>query len=336
MRAITRAKLLTPALWIAVCGSASANAENAWNIATSVNAFYSDDVALFSVSRRLSLKDDPTQPIVDRPEQGGDFVYEPSAEIDWNSQNRFGSFNLSLDAGAYLFTQQTQFTHGLFEIMAAQSFASGTKVSLLYNVAPDLYLGRNLFRAVNGEEFEDDESLTNHYGSIHLDQALSESVTVRLLSRYGARVYNETFQHRDTTFWTLGPHLEWRIGQGAELLVGYHYERGSAAQHKAPHFPDDVSYVNHYASAELSLHPVEKLTVNLIFDYEKNDFTSANPLDEHYGAAEIVYQGEIELRYEVTERAGVTLGWQHGSRNLTTETRTVKNNNIWLGFEYSY
>src|SRR5690606_26010259 len=116
--------------------------------------------------------------------------------------------------------------------------------------------------------------------------------------------------------------------------IGYHYEHGSAAQQKSPHFPDDVSYVNHYASAELSLRPAEKLTANFIFDYEKNDFTSTNRSDEHFGAAEIVYQGEIELRYEMTEHAGIKLGWQHGRRKLTTEERAVKNNNVWLGLEY--
>lgn len=110
------------------------------------------------------------------------------------------------------------------------------KISLLYNVTPDLYLGRNLFRSLNGEEFEDDESLTNHYGSIHLDQALTESLTVRLLSRYGVRDYNEPCQHRDTKFWTIGPHIEWRISPDVDLMLGYHYERGDAAQHKAPKF----------------------------------------------------------------------------------------------------
>ena len=58
------------------------------NLGNSVH--YTDDVALFSVTRRLSLKDDPTQPVVDRPSQGGDFVYDPSATLEWTGKNTLG------------------------------------------------------------------------------------------------------------------------------------------------------------------------------------------------------------------------------------------------------
>lgn len=335
MTTATRFKYLQAAcLWV-VCNYASAE-DGELKIKTAVDAFYTDDVALFSVSRRLSLKDDPTQPIVDRPGRGGDFVYEPQVEVDWMGRNSLGELGLSLDAGAYLFTERTEFNHGLFEILLSQSFAGGTKLSLLYNAAPDLYLGQNLFREAEGEEFEADESLTNHYWSVHIDQDLNENVTMRLLGRYGLRIYDAPFQHRDTEFWTVGPHLEWRINPAINLLLGYHYESGYASQHKAAHFPDDVSYINHLASMELSVRLLERLTADFIFDYEKNDFTTGNRLDEHYGAAEIVYQGEIELSYELSEHAGVKLGWQHGSRQLTTEGATINNNNIWLGVDYAF
>ncbi len=327
--------LLAAFLWL-VCNATIAKDNKGLLIKTAVDAFYTDDVALFSVSRRLSLKDDPTQPIVDRPDRGGDFVYEPQVEIGWTGQNDLGEFDLSLDAGAYLFTERTEFTHGLFEILLSQSFANGTTISLLYNAAPDLFLGQNLFREREGEEFEEDESLSNHYWSVHIDHDLNTNLTMRLLGRYGLRVYNEPFQHRDTEFWTIGPHLEWRIGPDIDLLLGYHYERGYGSQHKAAHFPDDVSYINHFASMELSIRLLEKLTADFIFDYESNDFITGNAEDDHYGAAEIVFQGEIELCYELTERTGIKLGWQHGRRQLTSEAATIKNNNIWLGLDYSF
>jgi hypothetical protein len=274
--------------------------------------------------------------MVDRPNQGGDFVNEPSAELEWSGNNTLGEINLSLDAGGYVFVDQSAYTHGLYELQLSQTFPTETKVSLHYNFVPDLFLGKNAFRQANGEETENDEKLTNHYWSIHLDQPLTNNLTIRLLGRYGLRHYNEPFQHRDTQFWTLGPHLEWVINPDIELLMGYHYEQGAAAHQRAVNFADDVSYINHYASTELKIRWLERLSSVLIFDYETNGFTSGQINDEHYGASENVYQGEIELLYELDESATVKLGWQHGVRKLTTEQVSVKNNNVWLGFEYSF
>ena len=52
------------------------------------NLFYTDDVGLFSATRRLSLQNDPTQPVVDRTGQGGDMVYEPSVDIRRTFESR--------------------------------------------------------------------------------------------------------------------------------------------------------------------------------------------------------------------------------------------------------
>ncbi len=307
-----------------------------WNTTLGNTMHYTDDVALFSVTRRLSLKDDPTQPIVDRPNQGGDFVYEPKAELAWDGENSFGAVNFELEAGGYVFLDQSKFSHGIYEAQISQAFATGTKVSLFYNFVPDLFLGQNIYIDVERNEQEEDESLSNHYWSVHIDQALSDSITVRLLGRYGLRVYNHPFEHRDTRFWTLGPHLEWEITPDVELLVGYHFEEGSVNQRQAFNFEDDVSYINQYASAELKVHLLQRLQLMLIFDYEKNDFNSPLLNDEHRGATEGVYQGELELQYALDHGMQLKLGWQHGERKLTTETQEIKNNNVWLGFEYAF
>ena len=316
--------------------SFSCNAQAEWSAEVNNSAYYTDDAALFSVTRRLSLKDDPTQPTVDRPGQGGDFVYEPSAELEWSGTNSMGKINLSLDAGGYVFADQAAFTHGLYELQLSQTLPTNTKVSLIYNLVPDLFLGKNAYRSRVGAESEQDETLTSQYWSLHLDQPITNSLTVRLLGRYGLRNYNEPFQHRDTDFWTIGPHIEWAINPGMELLLGYHYEQGTAEHQRTAHFPDDVSYINHYASAEFKIRLLEKLTSLFIFDYETNGFTSRRLDDEHLGASEDVYQGEIELLYELDESATVKLGWQHSSRKLTTEQQAVKNNNVWLGLEYAF
>jgi hypothetical protein len=314
--------------------SFSAKAE--WSVNVSNGAYFTDDVALFSVTRRLSLKDDPTQPTVDRPGQGEDFVYEPGVKLEWQGGNTLGKVLMAIDTSGYIFAKQTAFTHGLYEFRLAQTFSNESKISLHYNLVPDLFLGKNNYIQINGDESEHDETLNSHYWSIRLDQPIFEKFSVRLFSRYGSRNYNKPFQHRDTVFWTIGPHLEWIIDSDMELLVGYHYEKGTAAHQRAANFPDDVSYINHYASAEFKIRLLEKLIGNLIFDYESNSFSSRRIDDEHLGASEHVHQGEIELLYELDGSATVKLGWQHGSRKLSTEQVTINNNNIWLGLEYVY
>jgi hypothetical protein len=312
--------------------SADANAE--WRSQVNAGSYYTDDVALFSVTRRLSLQDDPTQPIVDRPQQGGDFVFEPKAELVLTGTNSWGEAEFSANADGYLFTDQSAYSHGLFEVKLSQKWMAGTKVQLEYNLIPDLFIGKNEFIDSEGLTEDYDEKLTSHLYVIQIEQALNDKLTVRLLSRYGVRNYNAPFRHRDTRFWTLGPHLEWIITPEIELLIGYHYEQGSAKPERAAGYADDVSYINHYASAELKVLLAEKLSANLIFDFEKNDFTSADPRDEHYRAFETVYQGEAELVYELNSSLMMKLGWQHGRRRLSSEAQTVTNNNIWLGIEY--
>jgi hypothetical protein len=78
---------------------------------------------------------------------------------------------------------------------------------------------------------------------------VTPDLSVRLLNRYGMRRYNEAFSERDINFWTIGPHMDWRVAPKVKLGFSYHYERGLAEGRKQPQFEDDTSYVNHYLSA---------------------------------------------------------------------------------------
>jgi hypothetical protein len=315
-------------------GSSAAQANWYFNIDNA--SYYTDDVALFSTTRRLSLKEDPTQPNIDKMGLGSDFIYEPSLEATWSRHNSFGEMYFSVDVGGYVFTHQSAFTHGLFDFEFAQSFQTNTKLSLHYNFVPDLFLGKNTFLHETGKEMQYDESLSSHYWSFHIDQNLTENIVIRLLSRYGLRIYNAPFTYRDTYFWTIGPHLEWAFNDAIAILVGYHYETGRAEHHRITYFADDLSFTDHYASCELKVKLSPSLTANVIFDYEYNTSMSDRPQDRRFGANENVYQGEVEIEYELTNATQLKLGWQHGNHQLNTEISAVKNNNVWLGFEYKF
>ena len=307
-----------------------------WTFNADNAGYYTDDVALFSATRRLSLKEDPTQPNIDKTGQGSDFIYEPSIEAEWTGHNSLGEISFATDLGGYVFTNQTAFSHGLFDFEVAQSFETNTKLSLHYNFVPDLFLGENTFLQLTGKEAEYNETLSSHYWSFHIDQNLTQNLVIRLLSRYGLRNYNAPFVYRDTQFWTIGPHLEWDISDDVAILVGYHYEKGTAEHGRVTHFADDLSYTNHYASTELKIKLLDDVTLNFDIDYEHNASMSHLLEDERFGANENIYQGEVELEYELTHTSQLKLGWQHGNRKLSTEGVNVKNNNVWLGFEYKF
>ena len=276
-------RLFERAALVALMTMVSTLVEAGWSAEVENNVYYTDDVALFSVTRRLSLQDDPTQPVVDRPQQGGDFVYEPRAELEWSGNNSLGEILLSLDAGGYVFVDQSAFTHGLYEFQLSQTLSTDTKISLHYNFVPDLFLGENAFRQANGEESEQDEKLISQYWSIQLDHPLTSNLTVRLLGRYGLRNYNAPFQHRDTQFWTLVPHLEWVINPDIELLLGYHYERGLAEHQKAINF-DDADYIKQFNNVfNVSADAVTiNHVVKAIASFERTLISGNSPFDRYY------------------------------------------------------
>ena len=313
-----------------------------WSGGFDFNTFYTDDVGLFSVTRRLSLKDDPTQPIVDEPNQGSDFVYEPNAYISWDTENNLGKFQVSLDAGGYIFQDHSDYTHGFLQLEVEQQLNDETRLKFAYDYIPELFLGQNSLpeqeHSTSGEheEHEADERLDSHILALSLDYDLTEQLILRGLIRYGIRLYDQPFSYRDTQFFTVGSHLEWFITPDIELLVGYHFERGYTDEDQTIQYQDDIGYINHFASAELKIRLLQELFLTAIFDYEHNDFTSPYADDIHHDGNENVFQGELELLYELTEATAFKVGWQRGKRKFSYETHSVRNDNVWIGVEFHF
>ena len=312
-----------------------------WTAEIDTNLFYTNDIGLFSVTRKLSLLEDPTQPVVDRPQQGNDFVYEPNAVLSYESNNPLGEFDFRLDAGGYVFVDEHEFTHGFYQLQFGQHIHEALEFRLFYDYVPDLFIGVNDLISGEIEEHEDDielfdERLDSHIWATHINYELSDNLSVRLLGRFGLRQYKRPFKHRDTQLWTLGTHVEWQFFPGCELMLGYHYERGRTDHDRNSELQDDVSYNNHYVSAELIFPLYQRLSAALIVDYEHNVFTSDFHDDIHHNAIENNVQGEIELFYTLNADARLTLGWQFGNRKFNFENDSVNNHNAWLGFEYEF
>ncbi|WP_428355776.1 hypothetical protein [Methyloprofundus sp.] len=317
-------------------------AQAEWSAGGDFSAYYTDDVGLFAVTRRLSLEEDPTQPIVDEPDQGSDFVYEPNVYINWVTENNLGEFQVSLDGGGYIFNDHSEYSHGFMQFTVGQALTDRTKIKFLYDFIPSLYLGLNLVPEIQEgdaeehEEVEAGERLNNHILAMHLEHELTDYLTLRALVRYGVRLYDQPFSYRDTQFFTIGPHLVWMITPDIELLVGYHFEQGYTDEDQTVQYQDDIGYINHFTSAELKIRVLPEFFIKATFDYEHNDYTSSYATDIHHNGNENVYQGELEFIYELNESAALIAGWQHGKRKFSYEAHSVKNNNAWIGAEYHF
>jgi hypothetical protein len=82
------------------------SAEEGWSLEGRGTLFYTDDVGLFSATRRLSRDGDPTQPAIDSEltNQGSDMVFEPMANITRSSKNNLGRLDLNVQGQGYVFT----------------------------------------------------------------------------------------------------------------------------------------------------------------------------------------------------------------------------------------
>jgi len=330
LQATPRLVILAAAV-LAVCDGARAE----WAGTVEGNLFYTNDVSLFSASRRLSLREDPTQPVVDRTRQGEDMVMEPVVEVRRVSTSRLGATEISFKTQGYVYAQNPLFNHGTYRLRLTQDLSPSMLLRLHYYYAPNLFLGPNREHRT-GTGSTDEERVTTHFWSAHLEQRVGESLNLRLLGRYGLRLYNEAFAERDTRFWTIGPHLEWRLSPRLDMTVGYHYERGLADGRNQPQFNDDVSYINHYVSWEATFRLTQRTSFVVGFDYERNDFTSELADDDRRGAREDVYQGDVKLRHAVSNAMALTLGFQRSQRNATLERRAISDINVWVGGDYRF
>jgi len=308
-----------------------------WTVKGMGILYWTDDIGIFSATRRLSRDGDPTQPALDSPltHKGSSVVFEPQLTALTTTDNRLGTLELSARGQGFIFTEDSRFNQGMLRLQALQSFSPATRLRLRYEYVPDQFIGDNEER-ISGQRSLAEERLTSHIWSARIEHHLTPDVEVKLLGRVGIRRYNDAFAERDTNFWTIGPHLDWRMSRRVKLGFGYHYERGLADGRNQPQFEDDVSYINHYLTADADIELMERLSLVMAAHYELNMWTSNLAGDERNGAHEKIVQGEMMLVQRITERVQTFVGFQRSNRKQSFETDSVKNTNIGLGILASF
>ena len=298
-----------------------------WKVDGELNAFYTSDVSLFSASQRLNPLEDPTQPVIDTVRQGSDSVTEPVLTLRRSLEPSWGKMELAVKGQGFVFAQHSQFNHGTFGASVTQELSKDSLVRVRYHYSPNLFLGIN--KAGNGQLQK--EQVTTHFGAIDIERKILEQLMVRMAGRYGQRLYNESFTRRNTRFWTVGTHIEWEIIPEVELLLGYHYERGTANGGIAGEAFEDISAFVHYAVAELEIHVTRQTTLALAFDFEQTHYLTKSPDDERMNGLENIYQGEISLRQAVRDNLDLTVTYQSGRRKSSFEDRAGVINTAWVG-----
>ena len=262
-------------------------------------------------------------------------VFDPDLQVSKLITSSWGRTDLSIRGQGFIYAVNPRFNQASMGLEALHAFTPDTAIRLRYYTTPDQLLGDNEEHR-SGTHSLQEERVTSHIGSIRFEQRLSENWEVRHLGRVGSRQYNEAFSQRDTMFWTIGPHVVWRVVDRLKLFLGYHYERGLADGRNQVQFKDDTSYVNHYASFGLEAELVERLELELGVHYERNNWTSSIVGDERNGGHETVVQGEMALLYRLTEQAGLRLGFQRSQRRQSFEHEIVHNTNVSVGATYRF
>lgn len=311
--------------------------------------YYTNDVTLFSATRRMSLNADPTQPAIDQflVGQGGDGVYEPTLEITKSWTHALGRTHAQVMGDGFVFMEKTAFTHGTLRVKLSQEFDAANTLMLSYYLSPDLYLGKNIVHLplfTNGGVGESlsvnqplaPERLTSQIGALKFGHRFTEDLELLGLARFGIRRYDREFAERNLSFWTFGPHLKTRIRPDLTWVLGYHFERGIAAGYQSLQTNDDVSYNNNFISTEFEWNATSHDTVLLGLHFELNDWLSHNPMDARFKSSESTYQVDLNLQHAIDMDLMVYCGTQYGYRILFPEGAMTSIFNLSMGVQSTF
>ncbi|MDR4465544.1 MAG: hypothetical protein MRJ66_14860, partial [Nitrospira sp.] len=126
-----------------------------WSVTASGNVFYTDDVALFSATRRSGLDGDPSQPVLDvtRTGLGSDMVFEPGFLIANSITTGLGRTDFSIKPQGFIFAVNPEWSQASVALEVLHSFTPNTALRVRYFVAPDQLLGNSEVSLAEPEVF---------------------------------------------------------------------------------------------------------------------------------------------------------------------------------------
>ncbi|HET7909145.1 MAG TPA: hypothetical protein VFL19_00430 [Nitrospira sp.] len=306
-----------------------------WSAIADAKVLFTDNVFELSAARRLSLTEDPSQPAIVPTNHPSDVVWQPSIDTRHRSMSQLGLTELSFKAQGFVYTNNPIFNHGDYRFQVHQQVARDTFVLLRYRYVPNLFLGPNIERQT-GQRLPEEERVTSHTWRIQLERELNDRWMITLVGRYGLRFYNDVFSERDTTFYTIGPRVQYAAAPWALITLDYLYERGLSDGRDEPQFQDDVSYRQQFVSFGTLFQLSKVISLQLIYVYRHKQFTTDIPGDPLLGNTDHLHQGTAELYYDLSPVARITLGFQRTQRSSSVSVRDFFNTNASLGIRYTF
>ncbi|HRI39772.1 MAG TPA: hypothetical protein PLO50_14545, partial [Nitrospira sp.] len=103
-----------------------------WSVSGSGTIFYTDDVALFSATRRSGLDGDPSQPVLDvtRTGLGSDMVFEPGFLVSKSITTGLGRTVFSIKPQGFIFAVNPEWNQASVAVEALHAFNPNTAIRL--------------------------------------------------------------------------------------------------------------------------------------------------------------------------------------------------------------
>ena len=308
-----------------------------WSLVTGATVSYTTNLFQFSSASRLSIEQDPSQPIVVRDvlSKPSDVIWQPSVRLARSWSSRLGISELSFKTEGALYTKNPAFDNAYYRLALRQELEpKKTAVQLIYRYTPHQLLGPGRVRSQSSEY--DEVRTTSHVWRGELERHLTDRWTATFIGRYGLRFYNEPFAERDTRFWSIGPQLQYAVMPWSTITVAYLYERGLAAGREDPQTDLDMSYYLHYVSFGVEFRLAAPLSLNLGYIYRFRGWTSDLAGDIEFGRRDATHQGVAEIRYAASDALHLRIGFQQTQQHSTLQSRSFHATTVSYGAEYRF
>jgi hypothetical protein len=308
-----------------------------WSVQTGAAVSYTTNIFQFSSASRLSIHEDPSQPIPVRDvlSKPSDVIWQPSVRVGRSWLSRLGTGEVSFKTEGALYTQNPSFDNAYYRLAYRQELEpKKTAVQFIYRYTPHQLLGPGRVTS-QSDEFGEVRT-TSHIWRAELQRQITDRWAATLISRYGLRLYQEPFTERDTHFWSVGPQVEFAVRSWATITAAYLYERGLAAGRDDPQTDLDMSYFLHYASFGVRFQLAKPLWLNLGYIYRFRGFTSDLAGDIEFGRRDVIHQGAAEIRYAIWDALHLRLGFQQIQQHSTLGSRSFYSSTVTYGVEYRF
>jgi len=308
-----------------------------WSVLSGAAMSYTTNIFQFSSASRLSIHEDPSQPIPVRDvlSKPSDVIWQPSLRVGRSWSSRLGISELLFKTEGALYTENPSFNNAYYRVAYRQELEpKKTALQFIYRYTPHQLLGPG--RVTSQADEYGDVRTTSHVWRAELQRQVTDRWAVTFINRYGLRFYDEPFTERDTRFWSVGPQIEFVSRSWSVITVAYLYERGLAAGRDDPQTDLDMSYFLHYASLGARFQLVTPLWLNLGYIYRFRGYTSDLAGDIEFGRRDVIHQGTAEIRYAVSDLLQLRLGFQQTQQHSTLGSRSFYSSTLTYGVEYRF